>query len=148
MVCVSQVGVGVWADLPSGPDRTMLLIFSARTSVEHFDLPLQEIEPTNVNDISTSARIKMQRSIAGWAVLSVKFADVLIKTSLMRDMLARELQNTFSSESMLERLLAYRTFTSNERSLAPCARTLCGARHDVVVDSTSDATCAGAGAGS
>ena len=47
--------------------------------------------PTKIQHIATSARVEPERSIARGTVLRIKFFDVLIEASFMRNVAAREL---------------------------------------------------------
>lgn len=93
---------------------------------------------TNINHIATSTGVEMKRRITCWAILRVELADVLVETSFMRNMCARELQDALASESVLQWLLTNGAFAADKCSLPPCAGPLGCARHDVVVYSAPD----------
>lgn len=82
----------------------------------------------NVQDVSASARVEVQRCITRGAVLGVKLANEFVKARLVGDVLARELQYALATQRVLERLLAYCTLASHERAFPPVATSV--ATHD------------------
>lgn len=74
---------------------------------------------TDIQDIPTATRIQAKWRIACWAVLRLIFPDKLVKTCLVGDMTAGELQDSLSPQCVLERLLTDGTFTAHKSSLPP-----------------------------
>lgn len=56
---------------------------------------------TDVQHIAPTAGVQPKRSITGGAILSLKFTDIFVETSLVGNMGAGKLQDTFTAESVL-----------------------------------------------
>lgn len=91
----------------------------------------------NINNVTAAAGIQMQRRIAGWAVLGLKFPNEFIKARLVGDVGAGELEDTFASKSVFQGLFAHGAFASDKCALSPRTASVYGARHHVVVDAAN-----------
>lgn len=71
---------------------------------------------TQVKHIASAASVQSQGRVARRAVLRLEFADVLVEAGLVRHMPTRELQDTLSTQRVLQRLLTYGAFATNRVS--------------------------------
>lgn len=72
---------------------------------------------TNIQHISSTARVQAKRRIAGWAVLRIKFLDVLVEACLMRDVTAGELEDALAAQGVFEWFFAHCTLAADKGPL-------------------------------
>jgi hypothetical protein len=75
-------------------------------------------------DVASSAGIQPKCGIAGWALLSLKLADVFVEASFVGHMTTRQLQYAFASEGVFQRLLTHGAVAAYVGPLSSGARPL------------------------
>lgn len=83
---------------------------------------------TDIQHISSTARVQAQWRIAGWAVLRLELLDVLVEAGLVRDVGAGELEDALAAQGVFERFIADGALASNEGPL-PARTTSIGVQH-------------------
>lgn len=81
-----------------------------------------EAQQTNIQNISTATRIQTEGSIARWAVLRLKLADVLVKACFVGHVATGELENALAAQGMFEGFFTDGAFGTDKGPLAPGAR--------------------------
>lgn len=73
---------------------------------------------TNIQDITPTTCVQMQRGIACRAILRFELSNKLVETGLVGYVGTRELQYPLAAEGVFERLLANGTLAPNKRALS------------------------------
>lgn len=103
----------------------MVLSLPSSGQLSH-PLPVTEQSSlTNINNIPTSTRVETERRITCRTVLRINFSDVFIEASAVRNMPARQLERSFSRQSVFQWFFADGTLTANERPLSPSPTSIC-----------------------